>query len=448
MEVVRDVLDDLVDEVVHRNPRALHKKTDATVKVTKTADNLYHAVATMRAMRGRTNLSRKDLRDLATFTLRKHAKPKDQWWPWQKEQMTPSAELRQVLKTLFATTDNGIMPRFVAELTADRARDEDGRVPPPTSLRGHGMPRAMSRIQELRRRQRLPDLRFQPDRAKYLAEDKWTAWRKRRRELADRERALWEGYGEVLDEEEELASPEGKEFGGRSNEFHAWFCEQAASEQSFATFYELEALAWALPERVPIVVYHRRGGKVQPPIVLGPVLHREADREPYELMWCGDDAMLFLPIVPRSALDAFQAIADGLCEHGDWTDDAFRTMGVSRDVFRMGGPELPVRLGIAAPDAASMAAQLNFEGFDDWMLEDGRAVLDAKLKRRRAEKESKTVTVKMLIKEDTQSFAAPVAIRHRVERAPDAVDVGDAVRAGRALDEYGRLSDWCDLGGF
>ena len=195
--VVRGLVLELVDEMLHLRPRALQKKTDATVKVTKTADNIYHAVASARAMRGRVDLSRRELRALAVFTMRKHAKHDKTWGAWQKEQMTPSPELKGILRQLFATTDNGVMPRFVAELTADRARDEDGRVPPPTSLRGHGMPRAFSRIQELRRSQRLPDLRFQPDRAKYLAEDKWTQLRERKLDsMRARELALWQGFAE------------------------------------------------------------------------------------------------------------------------------------------------------------------------------------------------------------------------------------------------------------
>ena len=52
------------------------------------------------------------------------------------------------------------------------------------------------------------------------------------------------------------------------------------------------------------------------------------------------------------------------------------------------------------------------------MLDDDRAAWSARLKRRREETVQKSVSVKMQIKEDPLSFAAPVALRHRVERKP------------------------------
>ena len=513
-DFARELLGHCVETACHSRPRAVEPKNDKMVKVTKNADNLYHAVAAMRAMRGREDKTRKQLREDAVEFLSKRFP-----WPGIPESFS---EYPQQLETMFEASDKkGMVPGFIAELTAERLRSkETGIVPPPeTNFRGYGMPRAMAKMQDERRRHRKPDLVFQSDPSKFLPDEEWDIWRRRQHQLLTKEeRARYAGWEQLEyaviqaataamkearargqlteqtpdakeaalavfkqwapliktwsevevskaigvlgssgndedyvskilqctiarrsiltpEEAKELEVPDDKEYGGREALFHECFCKQAALPETFATFYELEALAWTLPEKVPIVVYYRQNGKSQPPIVLGPVPldASKTDARPYELLWSGNDMMLFNPIVPRQVFEGCQEVADRLSNpHTDWlTDDHFKKTDVSRPCYELakktmtdgaGGlapteKEMAERLEITEEDVDMMERQIVRCGHELFMLADDKRMRGQRTKRRRGECAYKAVSFKMQIIERPDLFhQKPVAKRHRLER--------------------------------
>ena len=521
-DIARELLGQCVEIAFFTRPRPVDPKQDMFVRVTKNADNLYHAVAAARAMRGRDDKTREQLREDAVGFMSKRF-PWPGMHPWFDEYLKPSAKEARVLDKMFqSTNEKGVVPSFIAELTTERLRSKETGVipPPPTNFRGFGMPRAFAKMQDDRRRHRKPDLVFQPDPYKYLPDAKWDDWRRRQQQLLTKEErgrdTGWEELenaivavatiamkearerGQLADqipdaeeaalatyrqwapriktwsqvnidrsinilgssgndeaagrkileqtvanpsiltlaEEKELEMPyHDKEYGGREVEFHEWFCAQAASCDSFATFYELEALAWSLPEKVPIVIYYRRDGKVQPPRAFGPVPLDPAktDARPYELLWSGNDLMLFNPIVPRQLYDECQRVADNLSKPHDWlTEDHFKKTNISRPCYELAKKtmtdgnlehagltckEVAERLEITEEDVRMMEKQIELSGHDAFMMADDKRARCHRTKRRREECAHKAVSFKMQIIERPDLFyQEPVTKRHRVER--------------------------------
>lgn len=101
---------------------------------------------------------------------------------------------------------------------------------------------------------------------------------------------------------------------------YSYFNSQNAYNR-WPTMLDVEALAWSLPERVPIWLYMNNQvesppgsdswefprdaqGRVvpnwnayEPQVVIGPPL--QPGEEPYRLLWSGDDTMRFRPLIPR-----------------------------------------------------------------------------------------------------------------------------------------------------
>lgn len=404
-DIATSILNDMVAEVLWYQGADVNgnaRKTHTRVEVTHTPDNLFHAVATLRALQGRVDLTREQLRTEAA-----------QWFgrvcprPSNRKQPALRGRELQRLRRLFPFNTKA---PFVEHLTCRRPMDsETGEKPHPTSPWGYGMERAARELQRARTRARRPRLEWLRDAhlREYMHDDQWDKWR---------------ATGSTT-------RPKGKRFGARMPEYVYWFGERLLDQRSFGTLYDLEALAWQLPEATGFLLYYMGSDKTMHTLSVGPA--PPPGGRPYEMLWSGNDKMLFWPMVALRDKTAAQAAADALPAPAgtiDWRgNDMFKKLCIARQTFddvrsvaeaAQGAPatdaQMAERLAISAFDAALLRQQRNSEHMDGEEMKE--AFIRQRLDRKRTKERTRYTAVSVAMSIDNcKNCKQPLVKRHRRE---------------------------------
>lgn len=327
----RPLVHNLIDELFWGSYTFKHgaRETHTKVQVTKTAGNLFHAVGTVRALHGRKEKSREGLRRLAADGFR-HATSQH---ATTLNPATRVARTKEQEERMYALFPLSIKPDFVKYLTRERPMNpKTGEKPKVSSPWECRMTRAYCEMQTARNYNGLPNLTWLPDEfvQEYMTDHMWEQWRQEQRQMP-KESAPIDNKKRM----NKTTFPAGRRPGGRVFEYLHWFGERLRNENVYATFYDLEMLAWSLPEQAGFVVYYIDAEKKLAHVNIGP--QPRPDSMPYELMWSGDDQMLFWPLVLKADREAVQAVADSLSPPigcVDWCDrDMFKALGISHDQY-------------------------------------------------------------------------------------------------------------------
>lgn len=301
-EIVGDLLDEFVTNALFRCdlPQLSTRMGDCKVSVTMTPDSFYHAMAVARGVRGHEPMSRSHIRNTSLRWLGKREYATD----CLLEGVLTRAEHRHLVHELlpgsaepFARTGESAPPRFVKYLHGT----DDSEATQHKSPYEIGMRRALRAMQEKRSECHLPYLRYQTDNSKYYPEN---------RPLHKR--------------------PYNAEYGQRMEEYMAFFVKSQNEVRKHPTLYEVDAAAWALPERTPILLYYQDKQKKIKHLLLGPP---RCDVEPYRFMWSGNDDMRFWPVVKEPQKELARRLVDEYkCELPDIVGrDEFEATGVWRE---------------------------------------------------------------------------------------------------------------------
>jgi len=288
--VAAGVLGDLIEETMFRYiAPELDAKRCAKVEVTRTCDNFYHAMAVARHLRNTPEYqkqhpqwrTREHLRLVATAWIEhRFEDPKlKKMAPHYYD--VPTNEKRARNTMFMAGTAKGVIPGFVHQLHKERQWKEGLNTPSNFETPfEYGMPRALEAMQDWRRKCGKPDVRWVDDYSKYYPE-----------------------------QGPEYKRPKDWVYGHRMVDYVDTYVGCQRQKRTWATLYDVEALAWNLPERIPIALHyqHKDTGKVMT-LMLGPPRN---DVVPYALQWSGDDSMRFWPIIQphemaqRAAIEEF-----------------------------------------------------------------------------------------------------------------------------------------------
>lgn len=427
--VAREIVAELVDEVLWTGPQQVrirastHKKVEA---VTRNADSLPHAMAVVRALNGHQDLTRIQLRQLACSFYRRPFYRYSEWPKGQRQHLrkalVPVGRLRRRLQELFLQGVHS-KPPFVQQLLRTRATNALGNREPVGSPYECGMERAYTQMQRMRAKRGWPPLRWVEDPQKW-----WPAHR------------------------DQARAPEDTVPGERLPEYLEWYAEQLEEPHNFMTLYDLEAMVLMLPEKPSVILYTPHGGRMTA-MTFGPPPKRGV--RPYELVWSGDDAVQFAPVVlsadvERATILAKQCVPPCGCR--DLTGpDRFRSgmlrshVGYAEAALRDAGLEptaelMGVELGVAAEVAAAMQQQIRCEDFRSYDLEHEQRQLAGARKRKRDRTAHAVVGVKLRC----MVSGRRTELRHRVEylgSRDEAPLDAPFERTGRTMSDFRRLID-------
>lgn len=398
--VAAELVADVVEAALWAAPqpvrigRSTHKKVEA---ITRNAESLPHAMAVVRAMHGRQDLDRRQLRRLASSFYRRPFFRCDEL-PEQQQQhvrdvLCPKGLLRRRLHELFLAHPK---PLFVQQLLRQRPIDEMGRRAPVGSPSECGMERAYAQTQRMRAQRGLRPLRW--------VEDKRQWWPSHR---------------------DQSKMPEGKVAGERLPEYLEWYAEQVEQPHNFMTVYDLEAMVLMLPERPSLILYtppSRAGGRMTA-TTFGPPPRRGVP--PYELVWSGDDSVQFAPVALLKDLHWATRLAERLAprqrcltgpdlfrsgmlrSHVSHAESALRDARLEPTAER-----LAEELGVTAEVAAAMLVQIECEDFGSYDLDGERRQLVGQRRRKRERTALDAVGLKLACVANGRR----TELRHRVER--------------------------------
>lgn len=402
--VAAELVADLVEAALWAAPqpvridRSTHKKVEA---ITRNAESLPHAMEVVRAMHGRQDLDRRQLRRLASSFYRRlffqcffrRDELDEAQQQYVRDTLRPKGLLRRRLGELFMTDEK---PLFVQQLLRKRPIDEMGRRARVDNPSECGMERAYVQMQRMRAQRGLPPLRW--------VEDK---------------RQWWPSHCD------QSKMPKGKVAGERLPEYLEWYAEQVEQPHNFMTLYDLEAMVLMLPERPSVILYtpSSRAGDRMTATTFGPPPQRGV--QPYELLWSGDDRMQFAPVALLQDLHWANRLAERLApqqrcltgkdlfregmlrSHVSHAESALRDARLEPTAER-----LAEELGVTAEVAAAMLVQIECEDFGSYDLDDERRQLvgQRKLKRKRTAFGVVTLKLKCVAKGRCTKLC------HRVER--------------------------------
>lgn len=283
-EIVGDLLGELVTEVLFPLdlPALSTRKGDCRVSVTLTPDSFYHAMAVVRGVCGHEPMTRNQIRDTALSWLGKRECAMD----CLLEGVFTRGEHRHLTEKLLPVPlESSAPPEFVKCLHGPGNLSNNGTEWPTsaepvthTSPYEIGMRRALRAMQEKRSELRRPYLRYQPDVSKYYPEHR-----------------------------PDYKRPNTAEYGQRMREYLATFVESQQGVRQHPTLYEIDAAAWALPERTPIMLYYQDKQKKIKHLLFGPP---RLDVEPYRFMWSGNSDMRFWPVVKENQKELARRLVD------------------------------------------------------------------------------------------------------------------------------------------
>lgn len=341
-EMVADLLGELVTEILFPLdlPPLSTRKGDCRVSVTLTPDSFYHAMAVVRGVRGHKAMNRGQIRDAALSWLGKREGAMD----CLLAGVLTRSEYRHLTEKLFpvppAPAAASAPPDFVKYLHGPRSLSSDGTDWPtsaePVVHRSPyeiGMRRALRAMQEKRSELRRPYLRYQSDPTKYYPEHRPAHKR-----------------------------PDTAEYGQRMREYLATFVQSQQGIHQHPTLYEIDAAAWALPERTPIMLYYQDKHKKIKHLLFGPP---RLDVEPYRFMWSGNDEMRFWPVVKENQKELANRLVDE-CK-GPLPDilgrDEFEAAGVWREQLCYAEETLSQQL----PEQPSHPEKVPDEALAEWL---------------------------------------------------------------------------------
>lgn len=427
--VAGDLVTEMVEEALWAVPQEVrirastHKKVEA---VTRNADSLPHAMAVVRALHGRQDLNRRQLRQLACSFYRL---PFYRYSEWPKEEqqylrqvLAPKGLLRHRLQELFV---QGVhtKPPFVQQLLRTRATNKLGNREPVGSPYECGMERAYRQMQNMRAQRLRPPLRWVEDPRQW-----WPAHR------------------------DQAKAPKGTVPGERIPEYLEWYAEQLDEPRNFMTLYDLEAMVLMLPEKPSLILYTPRGGRMTA-MTFGPPPKRGV--APYELVWSGDDSVQFAPIVLSADLKRATALAKQFVPQYGCRDltgpDRFRSgmlrshVGHAETALRDAGFEptaerLGMELGVTAEVAAAMRTQIECEDFRDYDLDHECRQLAGVRQRKRERTAHAAVSVKLRCMVSGRRTELRHRVAHRSGRDEAALDSPFA-RTGRTMLEFRKQMD-------
>lgn len=284
-QIVGDLLGELVTEILFPLdlPPLSTRKGDCRVSVTSTPDSFYHAMAVARRVRGHDPMNRDQIRDTALRWLGKRECAMD----CLLEGDLTRSEYRHLTQKLLPVPpeSHSAPPDFVKYLHGPGKLSSNGTDWPTsaetavhTSPYEIGMRRALRAMQEKRSELRRPYLRYQSDPSKYYPEHRPAHKR-----------------------------PNTAEYGQRMREYLATFVKSQQGIRQHPTLYEIDAAAWALPERTPIMLYYQDKQKKIKHLLFGPP---RLDVEPYRFMWSGNDDMRFWPVVKENQKELARRLVD------------------------------------------------------------------------------------------------------------------------------------------
>jgi hypothetical protein len=283
-EIVGDLLGELVTEILFPLdlPPLSTRKGDCRVSVTLTPDSFYHAMAVVRGVRGHEEMARHQIRAAALSWLGKRECAMD----CLLEGVFTRGEYRHLTKKLLPVPlESYAPPEFVKYLHGPGSLSNNGTDWPtssePVTHKSPyeiGMRRAMRAMQEKRSELRRPYLRYQSDLSKYYPEHR-----------------------------PDYKRPKTAEYGQRMREYLATFVKSQEGVRQHPTLYEIDAAAWALPERTPIMLYYQDKHKKIKHLLFGPP---RLDVEPYRFMWSGNEDMRFWPVVNENQKELARRLVD------------------------------------------------------------------------------------------------------------------------------------------